>query len=266
MEQRSDNWLAWRSKGIGGSDAPIVMGVSPYKTPYQLWEEKTGRKKPDDQSNWATERGNRLEPIARAKYELLRDIEMGPATCQHFQYEFMRASMDGWNPQLKRGLELKFAGKADHEGARAGKIPDKYWPQVQHQIFVTGAEVIDYGSYYVPKDVPDHQGELIVVEVKPDIEYIKQYLKIAIKFWECVTTSTPPGMTTDDFKIIRLIVARKSAEEWKRLSREIHELERSLGAVESKLLEYGSRVAFQGTGVRVNDGKIETYTEETENG
>jgi putative phage-type endonuclease len=261
MDQRTDNWLEWRNKGIGGSDAPIIMGVSPWKTPRQLWEEKTGKVKKEDQGNWATERGNRLEPIARAKYELMSDIEMGPATCQHIKYEFLRASMDGWNPQKKRGLEIKFAGRADHEGARAGKVPDKYYPQVQHQIFVTGAEVVDYASYYVPKGALDHQGELLIVEVKPDLEYLKAYLRVAIKFWECVTTGVAPDFIADDFKVIRLIVARKAAEEWKRLSRE-------LAALETKLLEYGNRVHFQGTGVRIVENKIEVVQEEAkeENG
>ena len=42
MEQKSEEWLDWRKKGIGSSDAPIIMGVSPWKTPFELWEEKTG--------------------------------------------------------------------------------------------------------------------------------------------------------------------------------------------------------------------------------
>ena len=250
MEQRTDNWLEWRSKGIGGSDAPIIMGVSPYKTAYQLWEEKTGRVKRESADNWATNRGNQLEPIARAKYELANDVEMGPAVCQHEKYEFIRASMDGWNPRLKRGLEIKFSGKADHEGTRAGKVPEKYWPQVQHQFLATGAEIIDYYSYYVPKGVDDHQGEGICLSVKPDLEYIKKYLAIATYFWECVTSNTPPQMTMSDFKINRLLIARKAAEEYK--------------AAVAVLFSYGNRVHFKGTGVRVNDGKIEIVEEEKE--
>lgn len=262
MEQGTDNWLSWRMQGIGSSDGPIIMGVSPWKTKFQLWEEKTGKVKKEQSSNWATDRGNRLEPIARAKYELEFDFEMGPATCQHEKYPFLRASMDGWNPQLKRGLEIKCPGQPDHMLAKSGQVPTKYWPQIQHQFLVTGAEVIDYYSYWMGKDVPDHMGEGVRIEVKPDRDYILKLFKAECDFWECVTKNIPPGMTGDDFKKIRLIFARKYAEEWKRLAKEMESLQTQITEQESKLLAYGKRVQFQGTGVRTNDGKVETFKEE----
>ena len=36
-------WLEWRKKGIGGSDAGAVLGVSPYKTVRDVYCEKIGR-------------------------------------------------------------------------------------------------------------------------------------------------------------------------------------------------------------------------------
>ena len=38
-----DQFLAGRKKGIGGSDVAAILGFSPYKSPYQLWLDKTGR-------------------------------------------------------------------------------------------------------------------------------------------------------------------------------------------------------------------------------
>ncbi len=38
-EQRSEEWLKLRREGLGASDIPAVLGISPYKTPYQLWAE-----------------------------------------------------------------------------------------------------------------------------------------------------------------------------------------------------------------------------------
>ena len=36
-----EEWLKWRSEGLGSSDAPIIMLTFPFgKTPYMLWEEK----------------------------------------------------------------------------------------------------------------------------------------------------------------------------------------------------------------------------------
>ena len=38
-----EQWLQERKKGIGGSDAAVVIGKSKWKNNVQLWEEKTGR-------------------------------------------------------------------------------------------------------------------------------------------------------------------------------------------------------------------------------
>ena len=37
-------WLQARSYGIGGSDASAILGMNPYKTNIELFEEKTGRR------------------------------------------------------------------------------------------------------------------------------------------------------------------------------------------------------------------------------
>ena len=38
-----EDWLEWRKKGIGGSDASVVCGISRYKSPVELWLDKTGQ-------------------------------------------------------------------------------------------------------------------------------------------------------------------------------------------------------------------------------
>ena len=40
LVQQSEEWLEFRRSRIGASDAPIIMGVSPWKTHYKLWVEK----------------------------------------------------------------------------------------------------------------------------------------------------------------------------------------------------------------------------------
>ena len=54
-----------RMHGIGGSDAGVILGVSPYKSAVELYLEKTGQAEPPDLSdNEAVEMGNWLEPVA----------------------------------------------------------------------------------------------------------------------------------------------------------------------------------------------------------
>lgn len=66
--QRSEEWLRIRSMGLGASDMGAVMGVSPYKTPYQLWAEKTGAV-PPQKVGAAANRGVLLEDAVGAYYE-----------------------------------------------------------------------------------------------------------------------------------------------------------------------------------------------------
>ena len=43
-----EEWTALRSTTIGGSDAAAILGLNPYKSPYALWAEKTGKVIPED--------------------------------------------------------------------------------------------------------------------------------------------------------------------------------------------------------------------------
>ena len=67
-----------RSQFVGGSDAAAVMGLSPWSTPVELWQFKTGRKPkaaPDPAQVRRWERGHKLEPFIRdMAIEKLRDM------------------------------------------------------------------------------------------------------------------------------------------------------------------------------------------------
>ena len=54
-----------REKYIGGSDIPVIMNISPYKTRYQLLREKAGLEESDFEGNIYTEYGNTMEPKIR---------------------------------------------------------------------------------------------------------------------------------------------------------------------------------------------------------
>lgn len=54
-----------REKYIGGSDIPIIMGISPFKTRFDLLLEKAGLKENDFTGNEYTEYGNIMEPKIR---------------------------------------------------------------------------------------------------------------------------------------------------------------------------------------------------------
>ena len=64
-------WLKARTYGIGGSDASAIVGMNPYKTNIELFEEKTGRRIPEDISEKPyVKYGNDAEPLIRALFAL----------------------------------------------------------------------------------------------------------------------------------------------------------------------------------------------------
>ena len=54
-----------RDKYIGGSDIPVIMNLSPFKSRFDLLLEKAGYKEDTFEGNVYTEYGNKLEPIIR---------------------------------------------------------------------------------------------------------------------------------------------------------------------------------------------------------
>jgi len=202
MEQRTDSWTSWRRRGLGASDAPIILGVSPWKTPYQLWLEKTGRAEPA-KGNWATERGNEMEPRARARYELIHLRDMPPVTMEHPEFPFIRASLDGLSTDGKIVLEIKCPGEKDHQTAKAGQVPEKYIWQLEHQLFVTGAEEAHYFSYYEKKVdgfVTTRDHALVVYHSVP--ERRKKLLKELFAFWDYIQKNEPPPIAEKDALIV----------------------------------------------------------------
>ena len=58
-------WLAYRRRGIGGSDVAAIFGISPFRTARDLYDDKLNiASAADDAGNWvALEMGHLLEPL-----------------------------------------------------------------------------------------------------------------------------------------------------------------------------------------------------------
>lgn len=186
----NESWHQWRRAGIGSSDAATIMGVSPWRTPYQVWQEKVyGNSEQLDNSSMA--RGRELEPVARAWFENHMNVSVFPKNKEHQEKSFIRASLDGIDMEGRVLVEIKCPNKDDHRIAINGMIPEKYIPQVQHQLLVTGLE----GMYYLSFDGSDGA----IVEVARDNAYIESMLAEEQKFWDLVLAKKAPELTERDF-------------------------------------------------------------------
>ncbi len=59
--------LEYRKKGIGGSDASVVCGINKYKSPVELWMEKTNQL-PYQEAGEAAYCGTQLEALVRNEF------------------------------------------------------------------------------------------------------------------------------------------------------------------------------------------------------
>lgn len=207
-EQGSKAWHDWRNSGIGASDVPALLGLSPYKTIYTLWLEKTGQKE-QFKGNPATERGKTLESVARKKYEDKCLSEFPASIHEYPEFPILRCSLDGKNEQLHRLIEIKCPGGTDHKIAKRGFVPEHYMPQCQAQLLITGYTELDYVSF---------DGEDIeVVRVTPDREMQRLIVEKAREFWKMVETKTPPVINSDEIQIedVELEISLKEYEDIK---------------------------------------------------
>lgn len=184
IEQGTQEWHDLRKSKIGASDAPIIMGVSPWCTPKQLWEKKVYTKANEKESPFM-KRGKDLEPYALERYNILTDNFSSPKVFISDNYSYLMASLDGLSVDGKTSVEIKCPGREDHEKAKNGIVPEKYYPQLQHQMLVVGCKVCHYFSY-----VHDDDYALIVVE--RDDEYIAELLEKLKQFWDCVQNFEEP--------------------------------------------------------------------------
>lgn len=181
--QGSDEWLEMRKTHIGGSDAPIIMGVSPWTTPRQLFERKLGIV-PEPKTNPAMLRGQQCEELNRKAFEEVMGIQFTPCVLFDKEYPWMMASFDGMS-SCGKAVEIKLANKADHARVKQGKIPKKYYPQLQHQIRVAG---LDYAHYWSCLAIDYDNG---IFDYEPlicgrDENYINKLIEEEIKFYECL--------------------------------------------------------------------------------
>jgi putative phage-type endonuclease len=198
LRQNSFEWLEWRRKGLGASDAAIILGISEYKTPLQLWENKLGLR-PDDPETFITQMGHKFEPKARAQFALLTGIDMKADVCkEHPEFPFLRASLDGCCEKERAFAEIKLVGKKKLQQVRETKRPpDDHIPQVQQQHLVTKFERGFYICYTVDEKY-QHITDFEYCQTAPDKTYGEMLFTKLNKFWKLIETQTPPELEPRD--------------------------------------------------------------------
>ena len=191
IQQNTQEWKDFRRNKIGASDAAGILGISPFKTPYQVWEEKIFGL--DDLENWAMRHGHLMEPLAREEFENMTGLAMMPKVAIHKEREWQMASLDGVSFEEDVFVEIKCPkSKEVHQMACDGKLPDHYMAQMQHQMVVLG---IDMGFYF---SFNGTEGAL--VEVKRDKSFGEMLTeKESVFYYDHLMKKEAPPISDKDY-------------------------------------------------------------------
>lgn len=180
-------WLDARNAGIGGSDASVIVGLNRWKSPFQLWLEKTGRAAPEDLSgNEYVYWGKVLEEAVAQRFcELTGKKVQRRGLLQMDEYPFILASVDRMVVGENAGLECKTCNGFAAKEWEDDEVPAAYYVQCQHYMMVTGCDrwyiaVLIGGNRFVWKEIPRNDAEIDLL------------LEAEVDFWNKVTTGTMP--------------------------------------------------------------------------
>jgi putative phage-type endonuclease len=184
-------WLKFRQKGIGGSDVGPISGVSKYKSAISIYLDKTQPINEEKEESEAAYWGTQLEDLVAREFSKREPgfkIQKQNKMFQHLEYEFALANIDRLIHSDERGygiLECKTASEYLKEEWADDNLPDSYYLQVQHYLWVLN---LDYA--YIAVLVGGNKFKYKLVERNDEI--INQLVQIESNFWKCVQDKTPP--------------------------------------------------------------------------
>ena len=153
-----EEWLERRKEGIGGSDAAVVCGVSRYKSPVELWMEKTGQL-PAQEAGEAAYWGHQLEELVRTEFTKRTGIQVEHRMelLRSDQHSFMQANLDGTCRQPDLGpCVFEAKNRLGFQGRGVGG---------RHSGRILSAGAALHGSYRLPGRIrrrPDRRQQLPV--------------------------------------------------------------------------------------------------------
>lgn len=192
-----------RKTGLGGTDCAAVLGLSPYRTPYELWLIKTGRQEED---TILAEDRLRLrhahEDTIANEYEVQRNVKLRRVnqTVFHKRLPFMLCNLDRVITGQKKIVECKTSTAWLRQAwglSGTDEAPIHYILQVQHQLACAEyddadiAALIDIDDYRI---YPTPRNEKVIKKIEDACE----------RFWvdHVLADVAPPATTRGDLKLM----------------------------------------------------------------
>jgi putative phage-type endonuclease len=187
-----------RQKMIGGSDVAAVLGLSRWKTPLQLWAEKSGELEAEDISGKEyVQLGIELEDFVAKKFEKEtgKKVRRDRREFQHPSFPYMVAHIDRRIQGEDEILECKTCSAWKAKEWEGEEIPMEYILQCQWYMGITGKSkcylaVLIGGQKFVWKELTLDQGLFLSM------------VSAVQKFWEMVEKKVPPAAMSGDKDVL----------------------------------------------------------------
>lgn len=237
---------------IGGSDIPIILGISPFKKRFDLLLEKAGLKQNDFNGNEYTEYGNILEPK-------IRDYINSKVTCSFEEHKKIvgdiRCHVDGYDFK-DTILEIKTTSKL-HKNVNEYKV---YLVQLLFYMSVYGAKNGKLAVYHRPKDFDeDFKEELLTIydidikDYKDLVEEIFQAVEMFRK--DLIKVKENPFITEEELQPKELIELSNQVVVLENELKAYKEIEKKYNDFKSKLFkcmeEYGIKSWSTNNGTKI---------------
>jgi predicted phage-related endonuclease len=204
-------WLAARRHTVGGSEAPVVMGMNKWKSPFTLWAEKVHvlEHPPREDQDESMRIGQQLEDTVRQMYcahtERMLDYP-GPYVIYFSKkVDFAHVSVDAFirkcGPQPRGVFEAKVTG-AWAKSEWDGEPPLMAQCQLQHGLMVTG---FAWGS--IAGLVAGWRWKFVTADFERNEKFIARLREKEEEFMYHVLHGTPPPVdssrsTTDTLQLL----------------------------------------------------------------
>ena len=179
-------WLEWRKKGIGGSDAGVCMGANHYRTKRDLYFDKIGKKPvvEKEKSDLPLRWGHALEPVVAEEFSIRMGLPVyeRKEMYRHPDYPFMQANVDRFItlPDGTVGiLECKTANPAVKQQWEDNSIPFSYEIQVRHYM-----AVMNIDTAYIACLFENSSDTMVIRKIERDQEFEAQLIEAEKNFWE----------------------------------------------------------------------------------
>jgi len=237
LQPNTPEWLELRKGFRTASEAPIVLGISPFQTPENFKLIKAGLKK--QYYSKAMELGHTLEDQVRQHAGAHFDLNFKEEIWTRGKY---LASLDGIDGDVL--VEIKVSDHT-YNALHDGVIPEYYYAQVQQQLHCSPAKVGYIYAYSPKKDAYIHSAP---------IEEMPMYMESIEEAWENFDAMPVPEKIdfSEDGSVVNLF------HEYQSLKRKADELKERMETVKEKLVERAQDHSIEAAGYKLTKSKPRT--------